>query len=483
MNSYAIRVKFKILIYAFDTENPYYIPMDLISNIVSTRSLQGNSITITIMGTDLSKRVDEYFPDHAILQLMVSINGGDFIQENIGMIVGVDSSYTPKGKVQTTIQVMGFENKLTKQEIFLDLQEDDAVESLDKVTKAKTTFEGAYSQYSKVLRQTTTLFSLMRSIYEHLIRDLSNTSKTKSGGFFKFGGKDLMASVNELIIEEKSFIYPRITHESYTGNILMAFNFMGQFGIGKTVNFWQLLYAMVTEPLYELYFDNLETTIIGGKKSLVWTSKDNDYDEELKAGKSFLVFRKTPFDRLFDENNGYWNVNKSEAVSIPNDMIKSISFKSDSSRIVTGVHVGLTILEQAGNTMAFKPKWDDSLRSRYGYRLLQVKLEGVSVKDLNKGQIFGTWQDKMKAIRDRVFYIFCNPTEMKHAEINIGTAYNYFRIGLPYYIDHENDRFGKWGYLESISTTFTPTGRADSTLNFKWVTIQDKPNDKIISYG
>jgi hypothetical protein len=466
---YAINPQIKIEILQFAESKPVEFPADLVSNITSTRSLKGNSMSISLPGHIDMETVNKYFPDQAVISLQVKLDD-EYIQENLGFVRQVSINAHPSGRTTTEISIEGIESRLARNELFLDLQDNTAVTSLDKASKVKNAFEGSYSKYANVLKETKDLSKLIEGIYENLIRDLANTSKTSSGGQYAFGGRDLFASKSDTPLDQKSVIYPLISSESYTGNITHVLNFLSTFKIGQNVNFWNLLFSLVTEPLYELYVDTLESS----RRDYVYITPSKQ--EPLWSKTAYIVFRKTPFERIFGID-GKWNPEIEKIETIPADVIKSIKFISDSTRVVSGVHIGLKILDQMQNTLIFKPKWNDKLRARYGYKLLNIMLDGLTLNKLTDAQIFGSAgiQGTLTAIRDRLYNIFCSD-DLKHSEIVLDLPYNFYRVGEPYKINHVLDGFGTFGYLETITNSFNPRGRiANSNCSFKWVsrTAQD----------
>lgn len=472
---YAINPQIKLEILQFAEDKPLEFPPDLISSVTSTRSLRGNSMRISLPGHINMDIINKFFPDQAGVSFQVKLDS-DYIQENFGFVQSVSIDAHPSGRVTTEITIEGIESRLARNELFLDLQDNTAVTSLDQASRYKNAFEGSYSKFADVLKNTKELPKLIEAIYENLIRDLANTSKTASGGQYSFGGRDLFASKADRPANLESIVYPMISSESYTGNITHVFNFITTFKIGQNVNFWNLLYSLVTEPIYELYTDTLEESspsfTSGWGLNKTYISKNRK--EGVKTGTCFIVFRKTPFSRLFDDS-GKWKKEIDGIYKIPSDVIKSIKFVSDSTRVVSGIHLGLKILDQLQNTLIFNPKWNDKLRARYGYKLLNVMLDGLSLEKLDQSQIFGGFQSTVLAIRDMLYNIFCDE-DMKHSQLILDLPYDYYRVGEPYEIDHNLDGFGTFGYLESITNTFNTKGRvASSNCSFKWVsrTAQD----------
>lgn len=457
MKNTVVSPEFKIRVYRYGYKAFEEFPSDWVSNISSTRSLKGNSIVITI--PERYQEARKVFQDHAVVQLLIRLKEEDgFLQENLGYVHQVSYSDMAAGQKSTTVQIMGFDVKLQMMNFFLDLQ-DEQTQGIRTLSEYKSSFEGSFSQYSKVLKEAKQLKTLIESIYKNLIRDLVNPSKR-----FLFGGKTLFADLREEPDFNQSFIYPAISAYSYTGNILLVFNFMSQFGIGNSVNFWQLVYSMVTEPLYELYFDPLQEPVKDGIPSFT-----NIGDSTINSPENgcLLVFRPTPFEELFDLEGKWFSYDSFE--KIPEHLIKRKSFTSDTGRVVSGIHVGMSLFEQSANTLVFRPKWNNIIKSRYGYNLLQVRLEGVSLKDKELPEIKGSWQEKVFNIRNRLYDIFCNEEELKHCQLNIDTPFNFYRVGKGYGIEHEDNYFGNTGYLETVTNTFNPRGMAQSSLSFKWI--------------
>ena len=120
--------EFKITILPFNsTEGQEYdLPQDMVGNITSSRSLQGNSISMTIPNglRNISglKRFKQVFTDQCIVRLYVRKNPSEeFRQLNVGYMNGLSVNVEAMGKLSWSIQFPGLEQKLQKQELFIDL--------------------------------------------------------------------------------------------------------------------------------------------------------------------------------------------------------------------------------------------------------------------------------------------------------------------------------------------------------------------------
>lgn len=449
---------FKIFSFPPGESTPMEISSEFVSTITSSRGLSGNSMKIVL--PNLREKSEEFkfirpaFREGAIIQLYVRRNTNErYYQENLGYVYDIDISYNAKGSIEMTVNVAGLERKLREQELFLDLQNEDTQSSAMTRSEFNDRCTKVFTRYSDVLKNAKDLPLLLKSIYDEILSKLSNTSIGLT-----FGGKTLFGDH-----DSDSIITLSTLKEGYTKNFIHTLNFVSNFQIGSSVNFWQLFYSLASEPLYECFFDSLETA------NGLPVAYNPPVKYSVEQQRSTLVFRRTPFDIIFNVD-GYYNYNHiDEENRIYHDQIKNyIRFSHTTSDVYSGVHVGLSEINQMDNTLLNPPYWNTELMSIYGYKLLQVKMDGVTfpanttIADIKK-----TFLDILAERQNQLYNIFCK--DLKNAYMRFQTAYNFYRPGNAYYVEHESNLFGKYGYLQDVTNTFQARGQATSELNFKFV--------------
>ena len=469
--------KITILPYNAPKGKEYDVPQEMVGSITSSRSIQGNSISMTIPNglRNISglKRFKEVFHDQCIVRLYVRKNPSDeYRQLNVGYMNGLSVNVEAMGKLGWSISFPGLEQKLQKQELFLDVATDKQASESKGRSKSGTTFEAAFTSIGQALAQVKSQKNLLIGLWDNIIVPLMGAYGFGSPTAFQYGGYEIVRNWNANQEDSSALITPYFT-EGYTENFVSKFNLFSQVQIGASPRFWESISSMATQPLYECFIDTLKTVFDDTQPILDSLSSY----QVAESGVSSLVFRKTPFDDMFN-SQGEWNFEK-DFKKI--NYITNIGFQENPDDIYSGLHIGLSEFDSQDSTIIFPVKWSSALKQRYGYRVMQLKLDGLSfgaeeTRTLaQKNDIIAA----MKLIQDKLFTIFCpiaqssisTRTYLKNVTANINCAFDYYRIGTALDMgEHELiDFYGRYGYVTGVTDSFNPMGQATTSLQLKWI--------------
>lgn len=474
---------FKITILPFNAPKgkEYDMPQSMIGSITSSRSLTGNSISMNIPNGMQNlvglKRFKEVFHDQCIVRLYVRKNPSEaYRQLNVGYMHGLSVNLEAMGKVNWSIQFPGLEQKLQNQELFIDMAKRDSEGQALTTSKNANSFSGAFNDVSKALSGSTGMKKLLIGLWDNVIVDLVGKFTQGASQSYLYGGYELLRKWNGNLEDSDALITPFFAN-GFTENSSTKYNIFSMNQIGSSPKFWEVITSMATQPLYECFIDTLDT--LGSDDALFAASLSSTetYTVGEKSVNS-LVFRKTPFDDLFDifgaweKNFDYKKIN----------YISSISFSENPDDIYSGIHVGSTEPDLAGegSALLFPAKWSSILKKRYGYRVMQVKLDGITfgLEETNTTVKRTEIKKAFQTIQDRLFDIFLpsdtsptGKTYLKNVTSNVNCAFDYFRPGNGLDMgEHEAiDFYGRYGYLTGVTDSFNPMGSATSSLQLKWV--------------
>lgn len=482
--------EFKITILPFNsTEGQEYdLPQDMVGSITSSRTLQGNSISMTIPNglRNISglKRFKQVFTDQCIVRLYVRKNPSEeFRQLNVGYMNGLSVNVEAMGRLNWSIQFPGLEQKLQKQELFIDLDTSND-NPIANQPKQASSYDGAFTKISDALSSTTGMKKLLIGIWDNIIYGLVGKYKSTDPTGFTYGGYELIQKWNSNNENSGALISPFFA-EGYYEDTTTKFNLFSQVQVGSSPRFWEVITSMATQPIFECYIDTLDTNEKRVSNGLTITDSilddaTNQNYTVASAGVTSLVFRKTPFDYLFDLQ-GEWNTDK-DFQEVKH--ISSMSFTENPDDIYSGIHVGSTEgkLAGLGSAVLFPVKWSDALKRRYGYRVMQIKVDGLTfdfeeTATRNKVTLV---ENALKSIQNKLFTIFF-PTEnnlvrakrtyLKNVTASINCAFDYYRIGTALDLgEHELiDFYGRYGYVTGVTDSFNPMGQATTSLQLKWI--------------
>lgn len=481
--------EFKITILPFNSREgqSYDLPQEMIGSITSQRSLQGNSISMTIPNgmRNISglKKFKQVFSDQCIVRLYVRKNPSEnFRQLNVGYMNGLSVSLEAMGKLNWSLTFPGLEQKLQKQEMFIDM-DISSNDTLNEQSKEASSYEGAFSNIVSALSNTVGMKKLLIGIWDNVIVELMGKYKFSDPIGFTWGGYEILKKWSRNSEISDSLISPFFA-EGYHEEATTTYNIFSQNQIGSSPKFWEIITSMATQPLYECFLDTLDTDekrVVNGlviDDAILDNSTAENYTVA-SAGVTSLVFRKTPYDVLFD-TRGEWNVDNEFQ---PINHISNISFSENPDEIYSGVHVGSTEPKLAGksSSLLFPVRWSDALKRRYGYRVMQIKVDGLTFdyEETATKAKSNYISESLQSIQDRLFDIFLpvaqsslgTRTYLKNVTTSVNCAFDYFRIGNGLDMgEHELiDFYGRYGYLTGVTDSFNPMGQATSSLQLKWV--------------
>lgn len=459
---------------------PIVVPSELIDTIESTRGFDGGSISLSfpgngkVAGVPTVQRIQELFADQSLVDLRVRRTKRDkFRQVNLGYVADLSQTIGSTGAVDFRVDIRSLDHKLRNSELLIDRPDEETQDAAPKRIEGNT-IERAVVQFSSVVREMRRLPDLVKAIWNELIVELL-FEPAVNGRPLVYGGKPLFARTGQ---DEAAAIRLRVFEdEGYSENFLHILHLADSFSYGERVNFWEALESVQTDPLYELFCDPLEGEADG-------------YD--VNPATAALVFRKTPFDTLFD-NRGFY---QSSAAAQEAKAVSRVAINTVNAEMYCGVHVSPTILDTAASTVLLPPTVNRVLRGIHSFKLMDVRLAGVGIpQDASKAERLSLVEG-LRTIQRRLYTIFCGGSDGETAPLRNTTgtvecSFDFYRPGtlvsLP---DVERRRpilqrfwnrwkgeggpagveaFGRFAYLTSVTDRFSPKGEAKTTLSTKWI--------------
>ncbi|MEQ9364414.1 MAG: hypothetical protein RIF32_09235, partial [Leptospirales bacterium] len=342
------------------------------------------------------------------------------------------------------------------------------------VTKSLTAFK-------EVVQEMQTAPRLASAVWDRLIFELLN-QPVVAGKPVTFGGKPFIGKVGAKgsLMDFRIFKGP-----GYSEGFFHIMHIANSFRFGESVNFYQLLASLVTPPLYELFFDPLEgeADLAGGEKYTV------------TADQGLLIYRKTPFDLLFD-SGGFYRTDR----SVPEIKdVSAITIETVPEDLYTGVHVGPGILDTTAATMQSPPTHNELLRAIYGYNVMQIKLSGVGFPREAGTEKVLPLNESLGKIQSMIFRNFCGGADGQSAPLRntlgrAAAAFDFYRVGAVYSLPDVQRRrppdanrefwrawkgkslpdrledFGRFCYVAAVTDTFSLSGQtATSSVQSKWI--------------
>lgn len=459
---------------------PIVVPSNLLSTIESTRGFDGGSISLSfpgngkVAGIPTVQRIQELFADQSLVDLRVRRTKRDrFRQINLGYVAERSQTIAANGAIEYRVDIRSLDQKLRSSELLIDRPDEEKQDSAPKRSEGNT-IERAFARFSDVVREMRRLPDLVRAIWNELIVELL-FEPAVSGRALVFGGNRLFARTGE--DADAAIRLHVFDGAGYSENFVHILHLADSFSFGERVNFWEALESVKTDPLYELFCDPLE-------------GEADDY--KVAPDSVTLVFRKTPFETLFDDRGFYRapaNVREVKSVS-------RISVSTVNAELYCGVHVSPTILDAAASTVLLPPTVNRVLRGIHSFKLMDVKLAGVGIPaDAKKAERLSLI-DGLRIIQRRLYTIFCGGTDGETAPLRNTTgtvecSFDYYRAGtlvsLPD-VERRNpvrqrfwnrwkgeggpassEAFGRFAYVTGVTDRFAPKGEAKTTLNIKWI--------------
>lgn len=476
-----INPKFRLMIYQPKTDDPLEL-VDGIKSITSTRTISGEgSIQLDFSDTGklrlripsggyVTSTVRDIFTLHTIIALHVKKNEKDaWRQLNLGYVDTVSHKAGAGGSHGYSFTFPTLDKKFREAELFIDYQK---VSDKDKNKKNPTvqqqTIEAAITNVADTFKSMKTIPTIIQAVWDNLICDLMQVKLVQDpnpniSGRVNFGGKYFLAQTQEP--DEAGLLSAEIMLSGLTTNITQIFELTSCFAFGQSVNFWQVLFSVLSEPFYEMFIDPLET--VEGEEGFL----EGQTYYIIKQGQSKFVFRKTPFDEYF--LNGSWSLTKPKTFhTIQPEDIKDFSIIYDSKEIYSGVHVGLGILDIA-NILIAPVKWNNLIRGISGNpRVLQVKLAGLGFDKDSAPEARAGIIEVLEALRDQLYEIFFQPDDLKIGRGSMMTSFDFYRVGKPFEVDQikiNEVELPTLGYITGVTDTFDAAGQAASNVQFKWV--------------
>lgn len=466
------------------------VPLDLISEIQSTRGLSGGGINLRMHGqrklgleNNKLQRLRDLLPERTVVSLAVRRRPGDeWRQLNMGYVRNVRQELSANGQIAWTPSIASLDQRLADQTLFIDLQ--DATHTPGVKKKKGSAVTEAILAFPDIVREMRTAPLLAQTIWNKLIYGLLNKSAV-DGKPVNRGGKPYLAEVGSenALLDFKVFDGP-----GYSEGFLHVLHIADSFRFGENVSFYQLLQSLVTPPLYELFFDPLE-----GEGEL-----GNGKHYTVKPDQGLLVYRKTPLDLIFDES-GFYRADR----SVPEIQdLSAIMVETVAQDLYTSVHVGPGVLDTAAATLQFPPTHNDLLRALDGFNVMRIKLSGIGFPRDADAQAKIPLNENLKEIQELLFRSFCGGKDGQTAPLRntVGRAsagFDFYRVGAVYGLpavgetgasgaskairefwyrfrgktppDQLRD-FGDFAYVAGVTDTFSLSGRkATSTLELKWI--------------
>lgn len=417
------------------------------------------------------------FPDGAIVQLLLNVSKvrhrPKFTQLNLCYVDSVSSRITPTS-MGFSISLPGIEDKMQQNRFFVDQITKKETKSDSQYTDPSVTSSDLMVDYDKIAKKFSDLKPLLFGLWDNLIYK-TNRVDSVGGKRFTFGGLPFIAKSGDDSDGAGFLRFEQQYSKGYTQGFLNILQLPSQLvGLGSTIDFWEMISSFATPPLYEVFCDPLQGESILGVEGQTYTVEKNS---------AKLIFRKTPFEDLFDAN-GDWQFTTRQHYLIAFGNLLSYNVSRSFKNVYSGIHVGLSSFIDYVNVVTVKPFFDNYLRAIYGMRLMQIKLPGMSglteKKETNKTsptEIKGV----LGKIQDRLAKIFINAKSMKHLTGTFTVPLTLFRVGTPFKLldlpspettEKERKYIGNLplaGYITTVVDKISiAEGTAETMVQFKW---------------
>ena len=463
------------------------VPLDLISEITSTRSLAGGGISLRLHGqrklglrNENIKRLRELLPDQTVVSLSVRRRPGEsFRQINMGLVRTLKQEIAASGQINWTPSIVSLDQKLADQKLYIDVQ--DSTQTPGEKKRTGNAVTEAVIGLREVVREMKTAPRLATAVWDSLIFKLLNKNEV-AGRPVAFGGRPLIGTAGS----EGSLLDFRVFNgPGYAEGFLHILHIVNSIRFGESVNFYQLLASLVTPPLYELFFDPLE-----GEGEI---SEGEAY--KVKVDQSLLIYRKTPFETLFDDAGFYRTDRKAPEIKAAS----SISVETVPEDLYTGVHVAPGILETTAAALQSPATFNDLLRVIHGYNVMEIRLSGVGFPLESGSESRPALNAALERIQSMIFRNFCGGVDGQSAPLRntvgrVAATFDFYRVGSVYALpdvlgrrgpdanrefwnDWKGKRlpdrledFGGFGYVTGVTDTFSiGSRRATSAIQLKWI--------------
>ncbi|PJZ29084.1 hypothetical protein [Leptospira kmetyi] len=472
-----------------------FFPVEYVSNIRSHRSLTsgrgGISLTIPYQEEYLvqvgesdpqplsqikdgeSLRFKDIFRVRSIVFLFYdnSSTGSKevrFKKLNAGKVKSASREYSPDGKSFVSVNISSIETILSETDFFIDFQRGEG----EPQTRTGESYAGVITSAAKVFLQGQ-LSDLLKNFWDEFFCKLLNVSR--------YAEKRILSTTSlndpDALL---TFLPPK---KAYTEHFVYEAQVLSSFSIGQYVSFWEILRSYLCEPLYELFVDPLESFDINDHfgNGVAFGEIGSSQIEEYTVGKyeSKVIFRPTPF--YFLSKDGKYRDLRASSIDagyiFSLDDLKNFKVDENESSVVSGVHV-IQNTFQAFGTVLSEPKYEDKIRSIFGPKLLHIKIPGLVFKEENLSQgKKENYKGELSRIRDMIFSIFCDLSELKISDGYFDLPFIPIRIGMPFQIQatprkeypFPSDEISTFGYITDVVDSFSENlMKSDSQVSFKW---------------
>lgn len=440
---------------------PVTLPAQTLASVESRRSLSGGSLALRFAAGSFAdsgtwRTVSEALRDETVLQLLVRRSAREpFRQLNLGVVHGLNSRGTASGQIVFAPLVGSLEDKLQNQELFISRPDEERQPTAGETPASG--FDAGITALGRAFRDVTDLRRLLTTLWDDVVVALMNPERV-GGETIVFGGRRLVAPTTG---GDGFAVLRALESPGYTDGFLHVFSYFGQIRFGASPNFYSLFTGLCAAPLYEFFCDPLE-----GPGLL---DADPTARYEVAQGRALLVFRKTPFEELFDADGVRRPVERRipEAFEVSNEVALEEAY--------SGVHVGLSQFgDDQTNTLVFPPRISGRLQGYKGYKILQVRLDGVGVNGSPDTDIGA----RLEGLRNRLFAAFCGGADgrqpLRNSQSVVEAPFDFYRVGEPLQFPQWDAGFGNVGYVTDVVDRFdVAQARAHSKVTLQWV---DRPN-------
>jgi len=493
-----ITPEIRIVVYRPRTSAPIVVNKgpNGIKSLSSTRAISGEgsatiefndpkkiAYTATQNGMEGYEGLRSIFTLNTIISIQVKRKPKDnWRQINLVYVDSISFNLMASGGFGMTVTLPTLEKKFRDAELFIDYQPNNrrqnngspqqSSQNTARRPTQRQTIEQSLVAIGNILREFKTVPTTINAIWDGLIVDLMQVKLISDpdqgvSGRYEFGGRYFIGKTTET--DNDAILRPEIMTFGITTALIQVFQITSQVNLGESLNFWQMLSSMLTEPFYELFLDPLET--VRNDRGFIESNKSY----RVYQGNAKFVFRLTPFVQMFG-SFGEWNKNTPVGFhEIELEDIKSFSLNIENNEIYSGVHVGLTILDMA-NQLIVPVKWNNVIRALTGTpRVLQVKLSGIGFEPEATEAQRTQYADSLRNLRDRLYSIFFNVSNMKVGKGSISTSMDFYRVGKPFKLKKplvkDEVAMPSIGYIVNVTDQFGADGTASSTIQYKWASV------------
>lgn len=441
------------------------IPTEFINSLSYSDHIENSSFSISISDGGMKWietltgkiRLREILDEGTII--VITENGNKKFAGRVNSITDLGSI---EGEENYKVSGGGLETAISEQTIFIDYS-DETKSTLEKTPGVATNLSGkikaVLKEIVKVITNAKNPTLMLKSLCDAAINQL--LSNGKYGGYLF---KHILDYANGTL-----------SNDTYSNNFLHTLQWLNQVGFGNTISFWNLMTSIAKPPLYELFvhYDSASDLHIDSEKTLGKNGELTGIDTSISAPFGYLVFRKTPLDKIRNEST-----DTGFAVKVPCNILSSFDFSSSTNNIFSGVHINLGILDNMTSLVLNPVTYNPVLLGKFGQRVFNVTLDGIGFpKDATTEADKKSFKDKIASIQDLLYSVFGQGDRIVSGSIH-GTYMRgickgqYMEIVSPNEMDSLPKRLRRYDphfYITGVDVTWSPgSGMADMTLSVKW---------------